>query len=144
MRSSQRSLGRDCDLVAPYHSGVHLAAFEAQRSSPILATRRAHRLCRFRLVLTQSLCYGHIYIYIYIHIRRAYGPGRVRSRAMTSFLVSLLTPLPPQWILGAHNGHVNRSYCIQRATLKITKTITGAQPNRPDQRTNMSNLIFEI
>ena len=28
--------------------------------------------------------------------------------------------------------------------MKITKTITGALPNRPDQRTNMSNSILEI
>ena len=77
-------------------------------------------------------------------IRRAFGPGRVRSSAMTSFLVSLLTPLPPQWISGAQNGHVNRRHSLPRATLKITKTITGALPNRPDQRTNMSNSILEI
>ena len=81
---------------------------------------------------------------MYINIRRAFGPGSVRSPAMTSFLVSLLTPLPPQWILGAHNGHANLPRSLPRATLKITKTTTGALPNRPDQRTNMSNSILEI
>ena len=52
------------------------------------------------------------------------GPGRVRSWAMTSFLVFLLTPLPPQWILGVQSAHTNQRYSLLRATLKITKTTT--------------------
>ena len=77
-------------------------------------------------------------------IRRAIGTARVRYSAMTSFLVSLLTPLLPQWILGAQNGRTHRGTCLPRATLKITKTIAGAQPNRPDPITNLSSLILEI
>ena len=67
------------------------------------------------------------------NIRRAIGPGRVRSSATTTFLLSLLAPLPPQWILGFPSTHSNLPYCVPGATLKVTKTITGAQPNRPDQ-----------
>ena len=61
------------------------------------------------------------------------GPGRVRSSAMTHFLLSLLTPLPPQWTLGVQSTTANQSYSPLRATLKITQTITRAVPNRPDQ-----------
>ena len=71
-------------------------------------------------------------------IRRAFGPGRVRSRARTPYLLFWLTPLSPQWTLGVQIGPVNQSYSLLTATLKITKTITGALPNRPDEITIMS------
>ena len=59
-------------------------------------------------------------------IRRSIGPGRVRSLAITLFLISLLTPLPQQWILWVQSAHVNRRYCRLRATSKANKTFTGA------------------
>ncbi len=72
------------------------------------------------------------------------GPGRVRSAAMTHFLLSLLTPLPPQWTLGVQSTTVNVCHSLLRATLKITKTTTGAEPNRPDQIYSMIKIILEI
>ena len=93
----------------------------------------------------------YIYIYIYIMyiciyklIRRAFGPGRVRSPARTSCLVFWLTPLPPQWTLGVQIGLVNQCRSLLTATLQITKTCTGAEPNRPDQITIMGKIIVEI
>merc|ERR1712216_519130 len=83
-------------------------------------------------------------IYVIYNIRRAFGPGRVRSWARTPFLVFWLTPLPPQWTLGVQITRLNQLYCLLRATLKITETCTGAEPNRPDQRTIMNKIIVEI
>ena len=100
-------------------------------------------ICIYIYIYTYIHTNIYIYIYIYIYTDK-YGPGLVRSHAMTYFLVSLLTSLPPQWILGAHNGPPNRGTCLPRATLKLTKTITGALPNRPDQISNLSSSILAI
>ena len=77
-------------------------------------------------------------IFVYITVRWAYGLGRVRSSARTHFLTLSVTPLPPQWILGVQSAHAKVNNLQLRATLKITKTITGALPNRPDQITILS------
>ena len=89
--------------------------------------------------------YGHIQIYKTKNkIRRAFGPGRVRSRARTPFLVFWLTPLPPQWTLGVHIGHPNQGHSLFTATLQITKTCTGAEPNRHNEITIMNQIGLEI
>ena len=66
-------------------------------------------------------------------IRRAYGPGRVRSEARSHYLLFLVAPLPPQWISGPQSTHTDDGNGLRWATLQITETITWALPNRPDQ-----------
>ena len=52
---------------------------------------------------------------------------------MTPFLLSLVTPLTPQWIWGVQSAHLNQCTGLLWGSLKITTTITGALANRPDQ-----------
>ena len=77
-------------------------------------------------------------------IRRASGPGRVRSLARTHYLLLFVTPLPPQWISGPQMTHVDDGHGLRWATLQITETITWAQPNRPDQIVDMNQIDAEI
>ena len=96
-----------------------------------------------------SYTYTHTYIYIYIYIctLKFAGPsaqGVLDLRQGPLSLFFWLTPLPPQWTLGVQITRLNQWYCLLRATLEITKTCTGAEPNRPDQITIMGKIIVEI
>ena len=79
-----------------------------------------------------------------MQIRRAYGPGRVRSWARSHYTLFLVAPLPPQWISGPQMTHPDAWRGLRWATLQITETITWALPNRPDQISTMSQFQTEI
>ena len=51
-----------------------------------------------------------------------------------------MTPLPPQWTSGPQSTHVDDGYGLRWATLQINETITWAQPNRPDQISDMNQI----
>ena len=62
--------------------------------------------------------YIHIYTSVHTYMHLAIGQGRVRFSSATLFLLSLLTPLPPQRILGAQSTHSNQRYSLHWVTLR--------------------------
>ena len=71
----------------------------------------------------------------------AQGVLDLEPGAITFFVYD---PLTPQWTSGPQSTHTDDGYGLHWTTLKITETIMCAQPNWPDQISDMNQIDADI